>query len=239
MLTVIGGRIHGPGATSTQPLFRQTGDSGRFRSIGLRFPRTMDIVAPAQVGAIAQPGEIEIIGCDEGFGGHTEREWGFATSRTDSNPPTLNASLPDSVGTPWSWRVFPKAANARNPMSMVSAKMFTGAAGVKTVTQELLVADTMAVNRKNLWLMVSYEDNATGEIRHLSSQNWAAGAVAASTAPWSATVWGAVSFDKRKLEITTPTAVKSNTVITVSLWSTVTSASANDIFFVNPDFGVV
>ena len=82
MLHIIGGEISGPGATSTQPLYRQSNATGRFRSVGLRFPRAMDVLAPPQVGTVAAPGEIEIIGCDDGVGGHIEKEWGFATSRT-------------------------------------------------------------------------------------------------------------------------------------------------------------
>lgn len=238
MLHIIGGEISGPGATSTQPLYRQLNQTGRFRSVGLRFPRAMDVLAPPQVGTVAAPGEIEIIGCDDGVGGHIEKEWGFATSRTDSNPPTLGATLPDAAGSPWSWRVYPKAVNNQDPMALTSAKMFTGAATTKLITQEVLVADTMAPNKGSLWITVEYQDNATGKTRHASSRDWGGGALAASTADWSASVWGAVTFVKRKLELTTPTAVKPNTPIIVTLWGNVLSASANDIFFVDPDFGV-
>lgn len=239
LLTVIGGEITGPGATSGQPLYAAAVAQARFRSIGLRFPRTMDVVAPTNVGFTTAPGEIEVIGCDDGVGGHIEREWGFATSRTDSNPPTLQATLPDSGGSPWSWRVYPKAPTNSDPMHLTSVKMFTGASAAKTITQEVLVADTMASNAWNLWVTVEYQDATTGAMKHVSSRDVSAGALAASTANWSATVWGAVTFNKRKLSIATPTAVKQDTPIVVTLWGTLAAASANDIFFVDPDFGVV
>jgi hypothetical protein len=239
IFNIIGGEISGPGATSTQPLYRQVGTHARFRSVGLRFPRTMDVLAPPNVGTLIAPGEIEIIGCDEGVGGHIEKEWGFATSRTDSNPPTLAATLPDAAGSPWSWRVYPKAVTNQDPMALTSAKMFTGAAEPKLITQEVLVADTMAPHKGSLWITVEYQDAATGEAKHVNTRDWASAALDASTADWSASVWGAVTFVKRKLSVTTPTAVKPNTPIYLTLWGTVLSASANDILFVDPDFGVV
>lgn len=237
-ITVIGGEISGPGATSGQPLFRHYNSPTRFRSIGLRFPRTMDVLTPTVIGTISAPGEVEVIGCDEGVGGHLERAWGYATSRTDSNPPTLNATLPDAAASPWSWRVYPKTVTNTNPMALTSVKMFTGAAAIKTITQELLVADTMMPNKGTLWITVEYTDNATGAAMHASTRDWTGAALDASTANWSAVVWGAVSFNRRKLELSTPTAIKPNTPITVTLWGLVASASANDIYFVDPDFGV-
>jgi hypothetical protein len=238
-ITVLGGEIKGPGATTGQPLYRPQNPACRFRSIGLRIPRTVDVVLPSVIGTLVSPGEVELIGCDDGVGGHIEREWGYATSRTDSNPPTLNATLPDASASPWSWRVYPKTVSNINPMALTSVKMFTGAAAVKTITQEVLVADTMAPNKGTLWITVEYTDNATGVAMHATTRDWAGTALDASTAGWSATVWGAVSFNKRKLELATPTAIKPNTPVTVTLWGLVASASANDIYFVDPDFGVI
>lgn len=237
-VTVIGGQVSGPGATSGQPLFRHANTATRFRSIGLRIPRTMDVLTPTVIGTNNSPGEVELIGCDEGVGGHIEKGWGYATSRTDSNPPTLNATLPDAAASPWSWRVYPKTVTNITPMMLTSVKMFTGSAGVKTITQEILIADTMAPNKGTLWITVEYTDNATGAAMHASTRDWIGAALDASTADWSAVVWGAVSFNRRKLELPTPTAIKPGTPITVTLWGLVASASANDIYFVDPDFGV-
>lgn len=238
MLTVIGGRVWGAGATTGQALFTGATQS-RFRSIGLRFPRQMDVVPPANVGLSIAPAEVEVIGCDDGVGGHIDREWGYATSRTDANPPTLQAWLPDSLNTPWAWRVYPKTASDLYPLHLSAAKMIQGVSGVKTITQEILVASTMPANRSKLWLTVEYIDDATGEPRHLTTRDWGGGAIEGSSANWSSTVWGVVSFNKHKLSVVTPTPVKQNSIVLATLWSTLTSASADDIYFVDPDFGVI
>lgn len=231
-INVIGGRIYGAGATSGQAVF--SGD-GSFRSIGLQFPRQMDVVTPTQIGGI---NEVEAIACDEVLGGHIGRDWGFATSRTDANPPTRQAWLPDSANTPWSWRVYPKNASNTAPMHLVMSKMFTGAAAAKTITLDLLIADSMTSDKSSLWITVEYTDDATGEPRHLSTRDWSAPPLDASTATWSATVWGAVTFNRRKLAAVTPGPIRQDSLITVTLWGTVAGGSTDDIYFVDPDFGV-
>ena len=40
-------------------------------------------------------------------------------------------------------------------------------------------------------------------------------------------------------DVTTPTAIKQNTLLTVTLFGTVKSVTANDIYFVDPDFAVM
>lgn len=238
---IIGGSVSGAGATSGQSLLcPSTSPAGRFRVTGMQFPRTMDVINSAYQGPtyISGAGGVEIVGCDGGIGGHLEKEWGYATSRTDSNPPVLQATLPDSLSTAWSWRVYPKNASKVYPMMLQSAKLYTGSAAIKTITQELLVADTMYPNARNLWITVEYTDDATGINKHLSTLDISAAALSSSSANWSATVWGAITLLKRKLEIATPTSVKQNTMIIVTLWGTLASASANDIYFVDPDFAV-
>lgn len=190
------------------------------------------------VGTAGSIPAVEILGCDGGAGGHLEKNWGWATSRTDNNPPTLSAALPDSNSSPWAWRVYPNSATPRTPMQLVTSKLYTGGAAARTINQEVLVANSMAPNKANLWITVDYTDNATGLPKHVSTQDFAAGALDASAADWTATVWGMITLLKRKLEVTTPTAVKPDTLITVTLWGLVKSATANDIYFVDPDFGV-
>lgn len=239
MIYVIGGSISGVGVTTGQPLVHP-GGTGRFHSVGLQFSRVIDITNETlfSSASITGTGGFDVIGCDGGAGGAMVREWGSATSRTDSNPPTLQALLPDTLSTAWSWRVYPKFASSVYPMMLQSMKFFTDTAAAKTITQELLVANTIAPNAWNLWLDVEYIDDSTGLSKHLTTRDISGGALAASTANWSATVWGAITLLKKKLSVTTPTSVKQNTPITVTIWSTLASASANDIYFIDPDFGV-
>ncbi len=240
-LLFIGGRIRGAGAVSGQPVFylpTATSHVARMiRAVGFDIPRAMDIV-PSGFTTSAPGSMIEIVGCDDGVGGVLFSLWGSATSRTDNNPPTLSATLPDSESTPWSWRVYPASAEMGKPMRLPTVKMFTGTAATKTITQELLVADTMAPTKKTLWITVDYIDDATGLPKHISTRDFAGGALDSSTANWSATTWGMVTLLKRKIEIATPTAIKPDTLVTVTLWGIEKSATANDIYFVDPDFGV-
>ena len=123
-------------------------------------------------------------------------------------------------------------------MALTAMKLFTGTAATKTISQEVLVANTMSPNKRKLWISVTYTDDATGLQKSVTTRDHAAGALDTSTANWSATVWGMVTFVKRKFSVTTPTAIKQNTPIVVTLFGTLTSATANDIYFVDSDFGV-
>ena len=243
-VTFIGGRVYGIGATSGNPVFgfgstTSPGVSfaGRFRAIGLEIPRAMNVVKPfSAAGALTT---FEVLGADGGIGAHLEANWGFATSRTDNNPPYLSATYPDTAATPWSWRLFPRSASMGRPAELKTIKMFTGTASVKTIRQEFLLATTFALNTQNLWVSITYTDDATGANKTFITRANAPGALQVSDANWSATVWGMISFVKRRIEAITPTAVKSNTLITVCLFCEKSSFSDNDILFVDPDFAVL
>ena len=245
--TVYGGRVYGIGSLVTnQPLcsVAATSTAGMIKCVGLQFPRSMKVSTSRipSSGASSSPGTfIEIIGCDDGLGGHHEACWGWMTSRTDNNPPYLSALSLDSASTPWAWRVYPGYANMQSPMQIPTTKMYTGATGVKTVSLEVLIADTMLAagseiaTKSSLWMTVSYTDSS-GIPRSENTRGF--GNLDASTAPWSATVWGMISLVKKKLSVTTQYAIKQDSVITVTLFGYAKSASVDDILFVDPDFGV-
>lgn len=235
--TILGGRIYGTAANSAAYLVDKD-SRGPVRFIGTQIPRTMRL----SESQIHPTYHLEIIGCDpDGTGGYLEEYWGWATSRTDNYPPALSATLPGSSLTPWAWRVYPKQAGPATPMQLIAAKLYTDTAAIKTVTQEFLVATTMAAaaNRNTVWMTVEYIDNATGLPQHVSTRDFTAPALDVSTANWSATTWGMIAFAKRKLSVQTPTAIKPNTMVTVALFATVKSVTADDVFFVDPDFAVM
>jgi hypothetical protein len=240
-ILVLGGRVRGVGATTGQILCRgsSTGSAQGdfFRAVGFDVPRAMTISGQMGTGWRSKM-SVELIGCDGGIGGHLERFWGFATSRTDNNPPYLAAYLPDSAGTPWSWRVYPYWASSIAQVLLPVTKMYTGAAEAKTITQEILVATTMTLGKENTWISVEYTDNATGLPKHVSSRVYTGDELDTSTANWSAATWGMISFNKRKLSVTTPTSIKPDTLITLAFFNIVRAADANDILFVDPDFKV-
>lgn len=244
---VFGGRVYGAGSLVTNQILCGVPTSscqGMIKLVGFQFPRSMK-VAYARIpsaGAYLGAGSfIEIIGCDDGLGGHHEACWGWATSRTDNNPPYLSALSLDTNSTPWSWRVYPATADMQSLMQIPTTKMYTGAAGVKTVSLEVLIADTMLTagseitTKSSLWMTVSYTDS-NGIPRSENTRGF--GSLDDSTAPWSATVWGMISLVKKKLSVTTQYPIKRDSVITVTLFGYAKSASTNDIYFVDPDFGV-
>ena len=206
------------------------------RFIGTKIPRTMRVTANQNF----RPSTVEIVGCDDdGTGGYIDEYWGWATSRTDNYPPTLSATLPNTTLTPWAWRVYPKNASVVTPMRLISSKLFTDAEAAKTVTLEFLVSTTMTTSKKSVWMTVEYIDAATGLPKHIDTRDFSAPSIDSSSAAWSATTWGMVNFTKKKLAVTTPTAIKQNTLLTVTLFGTVKSVTANDIYFVDPDFAVM
>jgi hypothetical protein len=231
---VYGGAIRGPGADAGALLFAATasGNGGIYRFIGLTYPNSITIPNPGT----ADSQRFEAYGIDGAQGSLVWDRWGWASSRSDNNPPYLNAVLPDSVATPWTWRVYPIGANIGRQMFLPLAKTFTDTAATKTVTLEMLVSTTYAgLDKSDLWIDVSYIDHTTGESKGVSSRLLTATALDTSTANWSSTAWGLVVFDKKKLSVTTPTSIKQDTPVIVTLRGTKASVGVGDILFVCPD----
>lgn len=239
-MKILGGKIFGVGATTGSSLVGDS-DQGRmlFEFVGFKVPRTMDIVRPTA--ALAGYLEVRLIAADGNFGGHYETDWGYATSRTDNYPPYLDATVPDSVSTKWAWRVYAKRASSGTPMVLPTLKFYSGDAAVRVITQEVLIADTITATKSDMWICVGYIDDATGETKHISTLDYSTtAALDTSPAAWlPSSTWGMVNFNKYKLSVATPTSIKTDSPITVTLMSTITPASANDLYFVNPDFSVV
>lgn len=233
-IDLIGCRVSGGVGYSGQVFCGSAGLNGtRIRMVGCDIPKAMTLCSTISAPYI----EVEAIGCDGGIGSHIEASWGYATSRSDNNPPTLSASLPDSASTPWSYRVYPRAPTQQAPMRLPIAKLFTGDPAAKTLTLEMLVADTLTPTKDKVWGVLTYTDDTTGELKRVSSRDF--GTLVSSTAGWTFDAWGTVNFAKYKIALTTPTAIKKDTLILFTLFGTMLSATADDILFVDPDFGIV
>lgn len=232
-LNVIGGRIYGAGATSGASVSNMHYSSAGVFLMGTQFPKTMSLVKP---GIAAGAWRTEAFGADYGAGSALCEYWGEADSRSDNNPPTLDAYLPFSTDTPWSWKIYPSNTSTSWPFRMPVMKLFTDTASTKTITVNFLLADSITLANKNtMWIEVSYIDATTGEPRSLSTKGVVGEALETSTANWSATTWGSISLVKRKLSISTPTAIKQDTPINVTLCGSWKSASALDLVFLCPD----
>lgn len=242
MLTIIGGRTYGAGAVSGNHIIGWAGSTPRsaVRLVGHQFPRSMDVVRGGGLGFSSQlsPARIEVFGCDDGLGGHLEELWGYATSRSDNNPPTLSATLPNAAATPWAWRVYPRNAGNPSAARLPLTRLYTDTAATRTLTLEVLVPDSLVPTKESMWLTIEYTDNATGLPKSITTRDFAAGALDTSSAAWTFTSWGLTTLLKRKIEIVTPTAIKPDTMIHAVLWWRNKAVTALDVAFVNPELGV-
>jgi hypothetical protein len=226
-----GGKITGAGATTGQNLTKSSNFNGQYDFVGLQYPKTMGL-GDGNGGA-----RVNLFGADGGIGGGMLGNWGEADSRDDGNYPYLNATLPDSAATGWSWKVYPKAASrTKSIIFPVAAKLFTDTPATKTITLDLQIADSYTgLDTSTLWMSGYYIDGTTGAPIHFTTRTNTGSALTASTAAWSSTTWGAISCVKRKLEYTTPTTIKQNTAVVVLLCGVTASPSANDVIFACPD----
>lgn len=236
-LTVIGGRVFGVGATTGNSLVMNgsapTGRGGTARFVGFTVPKAMQTLKNH---VAAGSWRIEGLGMDDEEGGVLAAPWGTLDSRLDGYYPTLNAFLPDSVSTPWSWKLYPVEASNALLFSIPVAKEFTESDAVKTLTVNMLLADTItAANKSTMWMTANYIDASTGESIGISTQTLSDDALDSSSANWSATTYGAINLVKKQLSITTPTSIKQNTMVVLALCGTWKAASALDIAFVCPD----
>jgi len=233
-LDVIGGRIYGAGAAETTCLFDGTWNVlGTINLIGVDVPRAV----PGLRGLVGQVqgGGITGVGMDGGAGAIYVQRWGSASSRNDGNFPTLNAFLPNSQSTPWSWWIYPSEATPGAPAQMSTMRLYTDEPATATVTLELLVSNSFTAVTKNLfWIDISYTDNATGLKKSVST--WApAGSLSTSTATWSNSSYGPISLSKFKISAALPTSIKKDTVVTVTLSCAAKATSSSHIIFMCPD----
>lgn len=152
------------------------------------------------------------------------------------NYPTLSATLPN--GRPWSVRITPSGARPGNLYGYSQiAKLYTLAAAAKTITCELLIENTYTPTAKEFWINIQYVDNATGDTISLSSFDISGTPLVSSTADWSHTIFGdpAKSFNKYKIQITTPTAIKQYSQVQLQVMVGRAPINALDYFFVDPD----
>lgn len=240
---VTGGRFFGSGAGSSAAVLRQGASSGQrgqaARMIGFRVPPAVPVFSNMVDTSAPDYVTVDMSAADDLYGAFITRRWGHANSRLDGNFPYLNASLPDPAATGWSWQFLPISAIPYTPAIFeVAAQMYAGADSALTVTLHIQPTDTYAarLNTYNTWVEVSYIDAATGLPATCTSRIEPTDTPASLTAgaTWSADYYGAITLTPKRLQVTTPTAVKQGTVMTVSIGTTEATVGASEMCFVCP-----
>lgn len=237
---VLGGRYFGAGADANASLLSigNANTSGTvLRTVGFRVPAAIGLYTDMNT---ARGVQVDMQGADEKYGTFVAREWGYASSRLDGFFPYKDAFLPDSAGTGWSWQLRPLAATPILPMVFtVASKLFVNTAAAITVTQRLNIGNATydgSLNTNNTWVEVSYVDDTTGDLKTVSSRDeFGAGSSLASGPSWSSASYGAVALTSRQIAVTTPTTVKTNTLVLVRLYTTKASVGAPQMIFACPD----
>jgi hypothetical protein len=177
--------------------------------------------------------------------GHGYCDWDASLSF-----PTCNARLLDGV-TPWSIRVAMSVsalASTTRPYELPRfAKVNSLPDGVRTLSVEMAIEDSIlaTADRTDRVSMTVTYTQTDGSTRTISSFNWAGAPLTPSTATWSAESGGKVVFNpgniqhtKRKLSVTTPTAIKSGTEIGIVVGFHFNSSTTMQTIFVDPEITV-
>lgn len=163
--------------------------------------------------------------------------------------PTLNARLHDGI-TPWSLQVIPTTvAGNVSPFTPFEsprlAKINSLPTGVRTLTLNFGIEQSLAWGRRDVSLMVEYEGE-DGVMRSIDTFDPDNAALDVSTATWTNadgpqftySESGVLYFNKKSLSITTPTTIKTGTEIGcyVRIHSSVSDTTKQ--LFVDPELVV-
>lgn len=237
-MDVVGGRVYGAGAGESTCLYDfNAGTAAYLNIVSMDYPKTMPTARGLP--SVVFGGGITAVGLDSGAGAVHVQRWGTASSRTDGNFPTLNAFLPDSQSTPWSWWIYPNGATEGAPAQLSTMRMYIEDAAQKTIALECLISsDFGALTKRQVWIDVSYIDADTGA--RMSVSSWQpTGVLETSEADWTSSSYGPVALNKRKMTVQTPTAVKKDTPITVMFSNSARATTSAHIMFICPDVIVV
>lgn len=229
-IRVVGGRIFGVGAATGVAVANVS--LGSVILEGTIFPNEMKLVLNALTGSSF----FTALNPDSTNGSVVAYPWGEADSRQDGNYPTLNATLPDSAATPWSWKLYPTGAKEQRAASVKVGAVYQDVDQIIEGTVEILVGATFsAIDASTLWLDIVYIDATTGLPKFFSTQAVSASALDSSTAGWSSDSYGPFAFDKRKITFTTPTSVRQDSMVLVDLRCSAQATTASHLIFLCPD----
>lgn len=237
-VTITGGRLYGAGATTgTGITAALPAAHSLIECYGFVYPNTVSIVQTIpSFSSFNGVGAIYAYGADGVAGAASGNQWGILDTRQDDNYPTLSAFLPTSDNKAWSYKIYPSEARSGFGATVLLSKIHTGDDAALNLNLEFLVSNSFAgLNASNIWVTGSYI-NSSGVPEYFTTHDLSAAALTTSTAGWSATTYGAITLLKRKIAVTTASAVKKDTMVMLRFHCEARSASSSDIIFVNPDF---
>lgn len=175
--------------------------------------------------------------------------FGLVEWNSQQSQPTCSALLDDGA-TPWSIKALPTvnaaAMSALNPLRLPRlSKINSLADGARTLTLQFVAESTIAPTLATVSMSVHYEQT-DGTIAVIDTYRNPDATLTASTATWTNESGGYVTFQnggtvnhsKWKLEIETPTAIKTGSEIGVEVSVRKTSASSTKTYFFDPEIGV-
>lgn len=238
-LDVYGGKLRGAGAGTGVAIADITTGGAGVNLYGTQVPAEMAWPTTYPNVTALPTSEFNAFGSDAKAGAMKMAVWGKMDSNKTGNYPFLNATLPDSVSSGWSWKVWLENGGVNKEFFAPIQELYTSAAAAKTVTVHLNVSDTMTagdlINQSNLWMEVMYVQDSDGATRSITTKIEAPTALTAGpSSAWSLATYGPVTLIPKKLEVTTPTAIKQNTLVQCVLRSTYGSAVTSHIFFLDP-----
>lgn len=159
--------------------------------------------------------------------------------KSGDNYPYLNSSLPNATLEGWSYKVSPLVTNYGMAYAMPPLiKAFNQTSTTKTLTLEFLIGIAFsAISKMDLFAYFFYVDDITGETISIDSLS-VTGNLDHSTAPWTNTNYGAKSYNKYKIEVVTPTAIKQGTRVSARVFSRIPEVGAGDFWFMDPDITI-
>ena len=149
------------------------------------------------------------------------------------NYPTLNALLPN--GESWSLRFISTDYCCKHAPSAapIFKKLYNQPSAVKTLTVEALINENFGTpDEGDMCVTFTYIDSEN--VQH-SKRVFVP---MASTAAWSATVYGAKTYNRFKFQYTTPEAIKQDSLITAEVQIAIPPTMVDDFMFFCPDIGV-
>jgi hypothetical protein len=176
---------------------------------------------------------------------HGHAEWSSSRSL-----PTLNALLDDAAATPWSVLAIPATQSinigAVDPFNLPRfSKRNTLGDGARTITLRFAAETSIGATKRDVSILVQYTDTS-GNTQTVDTWDALASALDTDTSTWSLmagsqVTWdngGTIYHDRKKIEVTTPTAVKDDTEILVTARLHTPVANTGKTYIVCPEFGV-